>query len=68
MEGIGLGVRGRVSETGGDLRLFRAALDGGNYVRVGELSPDSPEETLASAYTVKAVRERISRRRAARNA
>ena len=54
-EGHGFGARGLVGEHGGALRDFRLAADRGEYVRVGELRPDSPPEELETPFTLREV-------------
>ena len=57
VEGFGLGASGRVNDHWGALKQFRTALDEGSYIRVGELSMDSPAEKLDQNFTVKLVRK-----------
>ena len=57
VEGFGLGASGRVDDHWGNLKLFRTALDEGNYIRVGELSTDAPAESLNQNFTVKRARQ-----------
>ena len=57
VEGFGLGASGRVHDHWGNLKLFRTALDEGSYIRVGELSIDSPAEKLEQDFTVKRARK-----------
>lgn len=52
IEGFGLGANGRVGDPWGAISQFRSALDRGEYVRVRELSPESPREDLHQNYTV----------------
>ena len=59
IEGFGLGGNGQVGDVAGDLVPFRQAYDAGQYERVGELSPNSPESDLKKAYTVHAAIERL---------
>lgn len=59
IEGFGLGGRGQPGDVAGDIAPFREAYDTGQYERVGELSPDSPEGELKKAYTVHAAMERL---------
>jgi hypothetical protein len=40
--------------------MQRMAMDKGEYVRIGQLSPDSPDEELLRPYTVRALSERLS--------
>jgi len=54
-EGHGFGARGLVGEDAGALRDFRLAADRGEYVRVGELGPDSSEAELEAPFTLRAV-------------
>jgi len=58
VEGFGLGASGRVDDHWGNLKLFRTALDAGNYIRVGELSTDSPAKRLNQNFTVKLARQK----------
>ena len=60
-EGHGFGARGFVGEDAGATVGFRLADDAGEYVRVGELGPDSPEVDLDADYTL---REVVARARA----
>ncbi len=62
IEGFGLGANGRSGDPWGNTRPFRRAIDRGDYVRVGELSPDSTPEELQAPYTVKIAREAARRR------
>ena len=54
-EGHGFGAKGIVGEAAGSTVAFRVAADEGNYVRVGELAPDSSEEELNANYTLREV-------------
>ena len=54
-EGHGFGARGRVAEAAGSLVDFRIAADSGEYVRVGELGPDSTLAELNSPFTLRDV-------------
>lgn len=54
-EGHGFGARGLVAEAAGLLVDFRRAMDRGDYLRVGELGPESTEEELNAAYTLREV-------------
>jgi len=54
-EGHGFGAGGGVGEAAGALVEFRRAADRGEYLRVGELGPDSSEEDLQAAYTLRQV-------------
>jgi ectoine hydroxylase-related dioxygenase (phytanoyl-CoA dioxygenase family) len=54
-EGHGFGARGLVDEAAGSTVDFRLAADSGDYIRVGELGPDSTEEELNAAYTLREV-------------
>ena len=54
-EGHGFGARGLVGEDAGALRDFRLAADRGEYVRVGELGPDSSDEELQTPFTLRDV-------------
>jgi ectoine hydroxylase-related dioxygenase (phytanoyl-CoA dioxygenase family) len=60
-EGHGFGATGRVDEAAGATVDFRLAADDGNYLRVGELSPDSTAAELNAPYTL---REVVSKARA----
>jgi ectoine hydroxylase-related dioxygenase (phytanoyl-CoA dioxygenase family) len=53
VEGFGLGAGGRVGDPWGAIKQFRSAYDKGEYVRVGELGPDSPRQLLQANYTVR---------------
>lgn len=54
-EGHGFGARGMVAEAAGSTVDFRLAADSGEYIRVGELGPDSSEAELNAAYTLREV-------------
>ncbi len=54
-EGHGFGARGLIDEAAGSTVDFRLAADQGNYLRVGELSPNSDRQTLEAEFTLKAV-------------
>jgi hypothetical protein len=54
-EGHGFGARGRVAEAAGALVDFRLAADRGEYVRVGQLGPDSTPAELREAFTLRDV-------------
>ena len=54
-EGHGFGARGQVSEAAGALVDFRLASDRGEYLRVGELGPDSTLDELNAAFTLREV-------------
>ncbi|MEM9622154.1 MAG: phytanoyl-CoA dioxygenase family protein [Pseudomonadota bacterium] len=54
-EGHGFGARGRIDEAAGATVDFRLAADNGNYVRVGELSPESSAAELNAAFTLREV-------------
>jgi ectoine hydroxylase-related dioxygenase (phytanoyl-CoA dioxygenase family) len=54
-EGHGFGAQGLIGEDAGALRDFRLAADRGEYVRVGELGPDSPEAELQAPFTLREV-------------
>ena len=54
-EGHGFGARGLVGEPVGALRDFRMAADRGDYVRVGELGPDSSDTELQAPFTLREV-------------
>ncbi len=54
-EGHGFGAGGRSGEAAGALVDFRLAADRGEYVRVGELSPNSTAEELAAPFTLRDV-------------
>ena len=54
-EGHGFGARGLVEEAAGAIVDFRHAADEGDYLRVGELGPNSTEEELNAPYTLRDV-------------
>lgn len=54
-EGHGFGAAGQVGEAAGALVDFRLAADRGEYVRVGELGPNSPAEELEAPFTLRDV-------------
>ncbi|MGA9276910.1 phytanoyl-CoA dioxygenase family protein [Ilumatobacter sp.] len=54
-EGHGFGALGAAGEAAGALVDFRLAADRGDYVRVGELGPDSTPEALAAPFTLREV-------------
>ena len=54
-EGHGFGAQGKEGELAGAVVDFRIAADEGRYLRVGELSPDSPPELLSAPYTLREV-------------
>ncbi len=54
-EGHGFGAAGQVGEPAGALVDFRLAADRGDYVRVGELGPDSTPAELAAPFTLREV-------------
>lgn len=54
-EGHGFGAAGRAGEAAGALVDFRLAADRGEYVRVGELGPNSSAEELEAAFTLRGV-------------
>jgi len=54
-EGHGFGASGDVGEAVGATVDFRLAADRGEYIRVGELSPDSTADELNAAYTLREV-------------
>ena len=60
-EGHGFGARGLIGEEAGATVAFRMAADAGEYVRVGELGPDSTEADLCADFTL---REVVGRTRA----
>ena len=53
IEGFGMGASGKVNEIHGSTKYFRKAFDSGNYIRVGELSPQSSKKDLQKNYTLK---------------
>ncbi len=54
-EGHGFGARGMVDEAAGATVDFRLAADRGEYLRVGELGPNSSAEELNAAFTLREV-------------
>jgi hypothetical protein len=54
-EGHGFGATGQIEELPGALVDFRLAADGGEYLRVGELGPQSTAEELNAAFTLRDV-------------
>ena len=54
-EGHGFGARGLPGEAAGATVAFRLAADAGDYIRVGELGPDSSKEDLEAPYTLREV-------------
>lgn len=54
-EGHGFGARGLPGEAAGATVDFRRAADAGEYMRVGELGPDSTGEELHAHYTLREV-------------
>lgn len=54
-EGHGFGAQGKLDEAAGALVDFRLAADRGDYIRVGELGPDSTEDELQAPYTLRSV-------------
>jgi ectoine hydroxylase-related dioxygenase (phytanoyl-CoA dioxygenase family) len=54
-EGHGFGARGLVDEAAGSTVGFRLAADSGEYIRIGELGPDSTEAELNAPYTLREV-------------
>ena len=54
-EGHGFGARGSAGEAAGALVAFRLAADRGDYVRVGELGPNSTPDDLAAPFTLRDV-------------
>lgn len=54
-EGHGFGARGLPGEAAGATVDFRLAADRGEYVRVGELRPNSSEQELSAPYTLREV-------------
>lgn len=54
-EGHGFGARGLPGEAAGSTVDFRLAADRGEYLRVGELNPDSTGEELNAPYTLREV-------------
>lgn len=54
-EGHGFGAKGLPGEAAGATVAFRLAADDGNYVRVGELGPDSSKDELQADFTLRRV-------------
>lgn len=54
-EGHGFGAQGAEGEAAGALVDFRLAVDRGEYVRVGELGPDSTPDELTVPFTLRDV-------------
>ena len=54
-EGHGFGANGLVAEAAGATVDFRLAADSGQYLRVGELGPNSTREELDAAFTLRDV-------------
>jgi ectoine hydroxylase-related dioxygenase (phytanoyl-CoA dioxygenase family) len=54
-EGHGFGATGLLDEAAGATVDFRLAADRGDYIRVGELGPNSTEEELRTAFTLRDV-------------
>lgn len=54
-EGHGFGASGRIDEAAGATVDFRLAADRGEYLRVGELGPDSNKHELNAAFTLREV-------------
>ena len=54
-EGHGFGASGLVDEAAGATVDFRLAADNGDYLRVGELGPDSTKEALNAEFTLRDV-------------
>ncbi len=54
-EGHGFGAKGRAGEAAGALVDFRLAADRGEYLRVGELGPDSTSDELQAPFTLRDV-------------
>ncbi len=54
-EGHGFGASGEIGDAAGARVDFRIAADRGEYVRVGELGPDSTEEELSAPFTLRSV-------------
>ena len=51
----GFGAQGRVGEAAGAIVDFRLAADRGEYLRVGELGPNSTQEELRAPFTLRDV-------------
>jgi len=64
VEGFGLGASGRLGDPYGAIKQFRRAHDRGEYVRVRELSADSPAAELHQDYTVFSATQRAKAARA----
>ena len=54
-EGHGFGAKGLPGEAAGSTVAFRLAADDGDYVRVGELGPESGKDELEAAFTLRDV-------------
>ena len=54
-EGHGFGASGSLQEASGSIVDFRLAADKGEYLRVGELGPNSSKEDLNTAFTLRDV-------------
>jgi ectoine hydroxylase-related dioxygenase (phytanoyl-CoA dioxygenase family) len=54
-EGHGFGALGRIGESAGATVEFRLAADRGEYLRVGELGPDSSPQELNAPFTLREV-------------
>lgn len=54
-EGHGFGASGLIEEAAGSIVDFRLAADKGEYQRVGELGPNSTEQELNAAFTLRDV-------------
>ena len=54
-EGHGFGAQGLVGEAAGSTVGFRLAADRGDYVRVGELGPNSSEAERQAPFTLRQV-------------
>ena len=54
-EGHGFGASGRIDEPAGATVDFRFAADAGNYLRVGELGPNSSADQLNAPFTLRDV-------------
>ena len=54
-EGHGFGAKGTPGEAAGATVEFRMAADRGEYLRVGELGPDSTAAELSAPYTLREV-------------
>jgi len=63
-EGHGFGATGSIGEAAGATVDFRRAADNGEYLRVGELGPNSSPHELKAAYTL---REVVGKARASGN-